>query len=152
LLEYRSQTSHYYNRHLPGAGLLVWHVSFSQFINKNNHEKKKLVDLVCADDFYRDNGYVLGAGSDPDPLQGRDNLDFYTFDKHQSYHDLHQGNGGDATDPFDGSQYIHLDATSNPSSRFGGGPSAAATGVSLQLRRQGDAVIADITLPRWAAS
>ena len=46
LIVHRSPHNSYYERNLPGSGLLVWEVNARA---GNNREEFKLVDLVCAD-------------------------------------------------------------------------------------------------------
>ena len=145
LLEYRARNAHYYNRHLPAEGLLVWHVYPKA--TGNGEEGRKLVDLVCADGLYADAGYPLGQVSDPH--QGRDNLDFWSHDP--DYATLYGGNMGDATDVFDGVSFKTLDLGSNPSTRPGGVPGVANSGVALHhMRRRGEGMVLDLALPRWA--
>ena len=134
LLEQRVRSSHHYNRHLPAEGLLVWHVRPST--TANLVEEDKLVDLVCADGLYRDAGYSMGQVADP--LQGRDNLDFWSRDSEYSLR--HGGNLGDASDLFDGVHFTYLNRRSNPATspwrEFG----EANTGVAFEnMRRMGAA-------------
>lgn len=134
LLEQRVRSSHHYNRHLPAEGLLVWHVRPST--TANLVEEDKLVDLVCADGLYRDAGYSMGQVADP--LQSRDNLDFWSRDSEYSLR--HGGNLGDASDLFDGVHFTYLNRRSNPATspwrEFG----EANTGVAFEnMRRMGAA-------------
>jgi len=140
LLEYRSRES-YYNRNLPGEGLLVWHVR-SRPAN-NNKEEKKLVDLICADGLYDDEG-------NPNRQAGFDHLDFWAPDAR--YRTAHKGNLGDETDPFDGRRRAHFGHESNPSTDIDGSESDARTGLDIQMRRDGDVMQVDVQLPRWAGS
>ncbi|MCC7262050.1 MAG: carboxypeptidase regulatory-like domain-containing protein [Candidatus Latescibacteria bacterium] len=102
LLEYRTKAGSYYDRHLPGEGLLIWHIA----------ALKGIVDLACADGKWRDAGYPLG--SEPDLKAGNDNLDFWAHD--EPYTQIHQGNLGDVTDPFDGVQFRDFTPQTNPAS------------------------------------
>ncbi|MSR82092.1 MAG: T9SS type A sorting domain-containing protein [Candidatus Latescibacteria bacterium] len=107
LLENRRRASSYYNRSIAGEGLLVWHVDERA---DNDEERHPQVDLVCADGLYADKGYPDGQ---PDPVNGRDNLDFWAKDG--TYSTAHHGNEGDATDPFDGQRFTRLAWDTNPS-------------------------------------
>jgi len=100
LLEHRRRSSSYYDRHLPGEGLLIWHADL------------RGVDLECADGRWLDAGYPLGERADAE--EGGDNLDFWAHDA--EYTRLHAGNLGDGTDPFDGMQYRAFTAETNPAS------------------------------------
>ncbi|MBI2502242.1 MAG: right-handed parallel beta-helix repeat-containing protein [Candidatus Latescibacteria bacterium] len=102
LVENRRRASSFYNRQIPGEGLLIWHVDERA---DNDEERHKQVDLVCADGLYADQG-------DPDPVSGRDNLDFWARD--EAYAAAHQGNEGDATDPFDGVRFTRFAWDTNP--------------------------------------
>ena len=146
LLEYRAAKAHHYNRNHPADGLLVWHVR-SSFEN-NLVEATKMVDLVCADGLYTDAGFP--EGNRTDPRTGMDNLDFWAHDR--AYARAHNGNAGDATDPFDGQTYTRLDLGSNPSADLGAYLPATSTGLSLRIRRQGDGVRVDIVRPRWSGT
>jgi M6 family metalloprotease-like protein len=106
LLEYRSRRSSYYDRNLPGEGLLIWHDQGSSL--RNPYE----VDLESADGLWADVGYP--AGRVPAPLHGEDNLDFWAHDA--AYARKHVGNLGDATDPFDGVRWQSFTPETNPSS------------------------------------
>ena len=101
LLEYRLRRSTYYDRHIPGEGVLIWHYI---------HGWK--VDLECADGRWLDAGYPLGQ--QPDSRKGEDNLDFWAHDL--EYAGRHAGNLGDATDPFDGKQSNAFIPETNPDS------------------------------------
>ena len=147
LLEQRVRGSHFYNRNLPAEGLLVWHVRAAG--ESNDDETNKKVDLVCADGLYADAGYPLGRGADPH--SGRDNLDFWAHG--DEYEGDHGGNLGDSTDPFDGVRYTRLDLRSNPSIDIGGFLSAASTGPAVtNMRRDQDAMVVDIAVPRWSGT
>ena len=148
LLEHRLRTAHYYNRHMPAEGLLVWQIDPGAS-HSNNGEMGKLVDLVCADGLYGDAGYP--AGQVAAPRRGRDNLDFWAHDP--DYAAAHQGNRGDATDVFDGVVFTALDLASNPSTYMGAIPSAANSGLALRrLQRRGEHMVVDISLPHWAGT
>jgi M6 family metalloprotease-like protein len=113
LIENRQAQDSYYNRNVPGEGLLLWHVDDRA---DNDEERHKQVDLVCADGLYADQGF---PGQTPDPVGGGDNLDFWARDA--SYATAHNGNQGDATDPFDGITNTRFDADSNPGARVHSG-------------------------------
>ena len=126
LVEYRRRTSTYYDRHLPGEGLLIWHVGTRR--QENALASQVVVDLVCADGRWQDAGYPLGKVADP--LQGEDNLDFWAHD--EAYTRAHGGNWGDATDPFDGVRFTALTPETNPSSQSTDGRlSARIEGISV---------------------
>ena len=114
LLEHRRRTANYYDRHIPGEGLLIWHVT--ERPPADGVLLPPLVDLECADGRWLDAGYPLGEQADP---TGGDNLDFWAHD--EEYTRLHGGNLGDATDPFDGVQYRAFTPETNPSSLTGDG-------------------------------
>ncbi len=130
LVEARLRGTSYYERNLPGEGVLIWHVVEDRD-RGNVDETAKLVDLVCADGLYRDGGY--GTGSSPAPFgDGGDNLDFWAHD--EAYRRQHGGNLGDATDMFDGEVFRDFWALSNP---------AAPAGVSVTgIGRAGDHFVA----------
>ena len=109
LIENRQNSGSFYNRNIPAGGLLVWHVDEGA---DNDEERHKQVDLVCADGLFADRGY---PGEEPDPLGGRDNLDFWAYD--EAYASARNGNEGDATDPFDGDRFDRADLTTNPGLR-----------------------------------
>ena len=132
LVEFRSRQHSYYERNLPGEGLLIWRINPTR--SGNNLEANKQVDLVCADGLFRDAGFPLGRT--PAPFSGRDNLDFWAHD--DRYRTDFGGNLGDATDVFDGEQFTDFWAASNP---------ASTTGVSMtRIRREGDRMVADLKL------
>ena len=106
LLENRQAAGSYYNRNVPASGLLIWHVDERA---DNDEEQHKQVDLVCADGLYADRGF---PGGQPDPVAGRDNLDFWAKDG--AYVAAHNGNRGDATDPFDGVRFTRFAHDANP--------------------------------------
>lgn len=135
LVEHRRASGSYYNRHIPGDGLLIWHIYASRRNNKD--EQWKRVDLECADGLFADKGYPIGRI--PDALVGRDNLDYWSHDT--GYRDAHAGNLGDATDPFDGTRFTAFNGGTNPSSRMGDG---TQTGWSVtHIRRAGTVMTAD---------
>ncbi len=144
LLEYRSSQAHFYNRHQPGDGLLIWHIRPG--FENNLLEETKVVDLVSADGLYADAGFPQGRSADP--FFGRDNLDFWAHDA--NYRNAHAGNMGDGGDPFDGERYTRFDLASNPSVNMRSHLTGASSGLALHMRRQGDAIRVDITRPRWA--
>ncbi|MFA6108173.1 MAG: FlgD immunoglobulin-like domain containing protein [Candidatus Latescibacterota bacterium] len=110
LLEYRTRAATWYDRHLPGEGLLVWHVE--RTLPTDGRGPGWRVDLECADGRYLDAGYPLGQ--EADATQGGDNLDFWAHDP--AYTEAHAGNLGDATDPFDGVRYRAFSPETNPAS------------------------------------
>ncbi|MDA0334571.1 MAG: right-handed parallel beta-helix repeat-containing protein [bacterium] len=124
LVENRQATDSFYNRNIPGGGLLVWHVDERA---DNDAEHHKQVDLVCADGLFRDIGF---PGKQPDPIGGGDNLDFWARDA--AYAALHNGNEGDGTDPFDGVRFRRLAWDTNPGARaHAGGRRGIALGLVL---------------------
>ena len=132
LVAFRSRQHSYYERNLPGEGLLIWRINPTRY--NNNMEAIKLVDLVCADGLFGDAGFPLGRT--PAPFSGRDNLDFWAHD--DRYRTDFGGNLGDATDVFDGEQFTDFWAASNP---------ASTTGVSVtRIRREGDQMVANLKL------
>ena len=138
LVAYRTPEHSYYERDLPGAGLIVWKVDERH--GSNEDERAKLVDLVSADGLYGDRGFPSGRVSEPQ--FGRDNLDYWAHDG--AYQRRHAGNLGDATDLFDGVRYRDFSVLSNP---------AAPPGVSIaNIRRQGGRIVADLSSAdrRWA--
>ncbi len=138
LLEHR-RAGIYYDRHLPGAGLLIWHVQPSG-------TGVPLIDLECADGRWRDKGHPLGK--EADPVAGGDNLDFWAH--HKTYALIHQGNLGDATDPFDGVRYTAFTPTTNPSSYRADGLLSARV---EDIRFEGGLALADIeAAPRLVGS
>ena len=150
LLEQRRRASTYYHRNQPGEGLLIWHVHprRSQGLTGNTDETSKLVDLICADGLFHDAGYPQGRAADG--VMGGDNLDFWAHDR--AYTRAHQGNWGDATDPFDGRLFRRLALDTNPSTNPRGTVSAASTGLTIELRPEGQSLLAAITQPRWAGT
>ena len=132
LVEFRSRQHSYYERNLPGEGLLIWRVNPTR--SGNNLEAIKQVDLVCADGLFGDAGFPLGR--QPAPFNGRDNLDFWAHDAR--YRTDFGGNLGDATDVFDGERFTDFWAASNPAST----PGVSVTGI----RREGDRMVANLKL------
>lgn len=130
LVEYRRRGTSYYERNLPGEGLLIWRIN--PRLKGNEDESDKLVDLVCADGQYADAGFPLGVASSP--FAGRDNLDFWAGD--EAYRASRGGNLGDATDMWDGIRYTDFWAASNP---------AAGAGISVEnIRSLGVRMVADL--------
>ncbi len=109
LLEYRRAAGSYYNRNIPQDGLLLWHVDERA---DNDEERHKRIDLVCADGLFADRG---APSASADPYAGRDNLDFWSRDA--AYASEHNGNQGDAGDPFDGVRYRRVAWDTNPALR-----------------------------------
>lgn len=109
LVEYRTRTGTWYDRGIPGEGLLVWHV---QRTGTEAMLQSQRVDLEGADGRWLDAAYPLGRQADPQ--QGGDNLDFWAHDV--EYAQAHGGNLGDATDPFDGARYRAFTPDTNPAS------------------------------------
>lgn len=109
LIENRQADDSWYNRNIPAGGLLVWHVDER---SDNDEERHKQVDLVSADGLFADKGF---PGSRPNPVSGGDNLDFWSRD--EAYAAEHNGNQGDATDPFDGDRFRRLAWDTNPGAR-----------------------------------
>ena len=125
LIENRQSSGSYYNRNIPQGGLLVWHADEQ---SDNDEERHKQVDLICADGLFADRGF---PGGEPDPVSGRDNLDFWSRD--DAYAVAHNGNQGDATDPFDGNRYTRINLTTNPAfSAHAGFRRAIPLGVALE--------------------
>ncbi|MFH1570747.1 MAG: immune inhibitor A domain-containing protein, partial [Gemmatimonadota bacterium] len=152
LLEYRRAAASHYNRGQPADGLLVWHVRPHAFLATadgwaNSDEQYKLLDLLSADGLFADRGGPEGAR--PDPVRGRDNLDFWAnFDP--GYRTQHLGNRGDKTDSFDGVRFRRLAADTNPSTNFGGQYGGAHLPAAIEdIRPDGDGVVVDIRVPRW---
>ncbi|MFA6107141.1 MAG: FlgD immunoglobulin-like domain containing protein [Candidatus Latescibacterota bacterium] len=109
LVEYRTRTGTWYDRDIPGEGLLIWHV---QLPGAEAMLQSRRLDLECADGRWLDAAYPLGRQADPQ--QGGDNLDFWAHDV--EYAQAHGGNTGDATDPFDGVRYRAFTPDTNPAS------------------------------------
>ncbi len=140
MLENRQRTGSYYDRNIPGEGLLIWHVDERA---DNDEERHKQVDLVCADGLYLDRGF---PGGQPDPVRGGDNLDFRSRDV--AYQAAHNGNEGDATDPFDGVRFTRFayDTNPRPSAHTGFSRNLPVGLVVDNIRADGDRIIADILL------
>ena len=132
LVEHRSRANSYYERNLPGEGLLVWEID--ELALGNTNEQGKRVDLVCADGLFLDAGFP--KGTEKGFHVGRDNLDFWSRDP--EYNARFGGNSGDATDVFDGRLFSDFSTVSNP---------AAPTRISVSnIRREGEAMVADVQL------
>ena len=134
LLEHRRADGSYYNRNIPQDGLLIWHIDERA---DNDEERHKRVDLVCADGLFAPNG-------DPDTVEGRDHLDFWARDA--AYSAMHNGNEGDATDPFDGVRFRRFAWDTNPA--FSGHTGFARNlplGVAIDnIRPHGAAMVVDV--------
>ena len=134
LLEHRRADGSYYNRNIPQDGLLIWHIDEQA---DNDEERHKQVDLVCADGLFTPNG-------DPDVVEGRDHLDFWARDA--AYSSAHNGNKGDATDPFDGVRFRRFAWDTNPA--FSGHTGFARNlplGVAIDnIRPQGTSMVVDV--------
>jgi len=140
LLENRQGSGSYYNRNIPASGLLIWHVDERA---DNDEERHKRVDLVCADGLFADRGF---PGEQPDPVAGLDNLDFWAKDT--GYAAAHNGNQGDATDPFDGVRFTRFAADVNPRpSAHTGFSRNLPMGVIVEnIRADGEEMIVDVLL------
>ena len=135
LVEHRRPSDSYYERDLPGSGLLIWRVDEDAMDRENTVEQAKLVDLICADGLFDDAGAPFGR--QPDPDTGRDNLDFWAHDA--EYTTAHAGNLGDEGDLFDGeSAADEFSVISNPASPSGLGL------VVEGIRREGDGMRASV--------
>ena len=145
LVEHRRPSCGYYDRNMPGSGLLIWHVGDSR---DNRDEMQKLVDLECADGRFRYRGYPEGRIADP--VLGRDNLDFWAHD--ERYCRGHSGNLGDATDPFDGNRFTEFSLGTNPTSDTHEGMySDGSSGFSVtNIRPRGGDMVADFSVPKWS--
>lgn len=104
LLEYRTRASSFYDRNIPGEGLLIWHLI-------GDFDGQMTLDLESADGRWSDAGFPLGT--EANATQGGDNLDFWAHD--ETYSRAHGGNLGDATDPFTTGSSFTPDT--NPASR-----------------------------------
>jgi M6 family metalloprotease-like protein len=142
LLENRQATGSFYNRNLPASGLLIWHVDERA---DNDEERHKRVDLVCADGLFTDRGY---PGLEPDPTAGRDNLDFWSRDA--TYATAHNGNQGDAGDPFDGVRYTAWHSNTNPGALAHAGLTRGVPlGIAVEkIRAEGTRMVVDLVLDR----
>ncbi len=110
LVENRQRAVNYYDRNIPGEGLLIWHIEEKP--GKVGQGPTTVIDLECADGRWLDAGYPIG--DQPDSQRGGDNLDFWSRD--QAYSIGHGGNQGDATDPFDGIRFSSFTPNTNPDS------------------------------------
>ena len=144
LLEHRTRSGSYYDRSLPGEGVLIWHIRPHFWTNGDEHGK--LVDLVCADGLYQDAGHPSGRRADG--RLGQDNLDYWAHNR--SYAMVHNGNLGDASDPFDGRQFTSFDSRSNPSTNPQALNSVASSGPSFTFTRRGQDMVVDFRQPRWS--
>ena len=103
LIENRQRGGTFYDRNIPGEGLLIWHEDpFAEGPNR--------LDLECADGKWQTAGYPQGSVADV--RVGEDNLDFWAHDR--NYANRHVGNLGDATDPFDGLSFRAFTPMTNP--------------------------------------
>ncbi len=145
LISNRDASASYYDRNIPGNGLMIWHVTGADHASWS-------VDLECADGRYSDAGYPLG--SEPDPANGEDNLDFWASD--EGYRTSHGGNLGDATDPFDGEIFTSFSEDTNPSSMWEGYGFPhdtdwyfAASNVAInEIHREAGSISAFVDLPQ----
>ena len=147
LLANRRNSVNFYDRNIPGSGLLIWHVNTA--FNGNSDESRKVLDLECADGLYFDAGFPLGK--DPDRINGKDNLDFWAHD--EEYAKNRGGNLGDSTDPFDGIRFTSLRADTNPSSLQYEEVPAVVTDfrknlVELTIRRSGANILIDMSIEK----
>ena len=110
LVEYRTRDL-YYDRDIPQEGLLIWHVARRRRPT-TAQEALVVVDLESADGRFSDAGFPRGR--EPDPVAGGDNLDFWAHD--DAYAEAHEGNLGDAGDPYDGLRYTRFTPDTNPDS------------------------------------
>ncbi|MHB9027816.1 MAG: T9SS type A sorting domain-containing protein [Candidatus Latescibacterota bacterium] len=140
LIEFRSNSGNlYYDAFLPQNGLLIWHVLERE---SNSSEEMKLCDLECPDGKYRDAGFPMGTF--PDPLEGKDNLDFWAHDLLYTYE--HNGNLGDASDVYDGLTYTSFGTRTNPSSVSS--RTKMPTGIEIyNIRRFGNEMLFDCYIP-----
>lgn len=102
LIENRQRLS-WYDRNLPGEGLLIWHVDPSRI---------GALDLEAADGRWIDAGFPKGRVASS--AHGGDNLDFWA--RNDEYRAAHVGNLGDGTDLFDGRRFTRFGAETNPDS------------------------------------
>ena len=139
LIECRRSDGSYYDRNIPQNGILIWHI-IEKYTNKD--ELLKRCDLECADGRYSDAGYPLGTVEDP--LQGKDNLDFWAHDS--GYTSEHAGNLGDATDVYDGIIFTNFGPDTNPNShsKVTGKPS----GIKIfNIHPDGNDMVFDVNTP-----
>ncbi|MBN1293060.1 MAG: T9SS type A sorting domain-containing protein [Candidatus Latescibacteria bacterium] len=139
LIEFRSNNgNNYYDRNIPESGLMIWHIDLT---NSNSTEFEKLCDLECPDGRFLDKGYPYGTN--PDPLRGGDNLDFWAHD--DSYTREYGGNQGDATDVFDGVKYTIFGTATNPNSYTN---DSKISGIEIfNIRREEDEMVFDCIVP-----
>jgi len=130
LFEVRDPDAGYYEKGCPGRGLLVWHVDISGY---QDDERRKVVDVECADGRYLDAGYPLGHK--PDPLAGGDNLDFWAHD--EGYRRVHGGNRGDGTDLFDGVRFREFAPWTNPNTHCNEGTPSGLVLRNVRVDRTG---------------
>jgi len=139
LLEYRRNDSIYCDRQIPKNGMLIWHILDDY---TNNNEKIKTCDLECPDGRYLDAGYPIGKT--PSPLDGGDNLDFWSHT--DWYNSQNAGNLGDATDVFDGVQYTRFGPDTNPNSNstINNDPTKIEV---FNIRREDYEIVFDVNTP-----
>jgi M6 family metalloprotease-like protein len=137
-LETRYPEGSYYDRHLPGSGVLIWHVR--PYGTGAPGDKK--VDLVSADGLYADAAFPLGREPDAD---GSDNLDFWAHDS--AYSRQHGGNLGDATDPF-GKIHTRFDTRYLPRRLH----HAASSGLRINIHETDGTMVVTVRQPRWAGT
>jgi len=132
LVANRRRSGGHYDRNIPGEGLLIWHVDEQA---TSSEERHKWVDLECADGLFTE--------GIPDPVSGEDALDRWSRDT--AYASLHDGNLGDATDPFDGLRFAEFGHDTNPNSNaYSGLSQNMSTGIAVRnIRRAGSSMIAD---------
>jgi M6 family metalloprotease-like protein len=140
LVEYRQRDA-FYDRGIPGEGLLIWHVSRAMI--EGELALWWDVDLESADGLWRDAGYP--AGGEAAPMDGGDNLDFWAHDGR--YAEAHEGNLGDATDPFDGVRWQRFALDTNPSAAVNGGVDAVAID-QIVLTDEGASFLVETNPPR----
>ncbi len=140
LIEYRNNEGNlFYDTPLPKSGLLIWHVNERE---SNSTEDIKLCDLECPDGRFTDAGYPVGKF--PDPLKGKDNLDFWSHDR--QYMLAHAGNLGDATDVYDGVVYTSFGVRTNPNSNMNN--LGLQTGIEIyNIRKVGNEMLFDCFIP-----
>ncbi len=137
LIEHRSrESSYFYDMQIPKSGLLIWHVNENE---SNSSEELKLCDLECPDGRFQDKGYPLGLK--PDPLKGRDNLDFWSRDV--SYRTEYAGNLGDITDVFDGAAYTEFTDRTNPNTRSERNPNYPSGIEIYNIHFEGEEIVFD---------
>ena len=139
LVEYRRRDSTYYDGNIPGEGLLVWHVE--RTLAAEDSAPRWLVHLECADGKWLDAGYP--EGSSPAPIAGGNNLDYWAHDP--DYARAHNGNLGDATDPFDGVRFRAFSPETNPAAISNDGRQSMRM---EDIRLEDGRASARLTLPR----